>query len=226
MPQSRINPARENPGLKFSHVQHLGKVQVPWSMMTVKELQCASCHQPDARGAGLVPVNFKNHCFECHQDRFEFDPEASGRKLPHGSTAELSDTLRDYYAGLAFRNHQSPQWVSASLAKASTDLAGEEGCAYCHTTRASTKTGNLFEIAPVLLVRNWFPAARFPHDRHATTPCKDCHKVDQSEDSADIAIPDLQTCKQCHAGQTPTAGKVVSACMDCHAYHTAPAKKP
>jgi hypothetical protein len=32
----------------------------------VKQLDCASCHQPDAAGRYMKPVNFDHHCKECH----------------------------------------------------------------------------------------------------------------------------------------------------------------
>ena len=214
-------PLTQDPGLKFSHLEHMGKVSVPWDQMTVKDLTCASCHQPDAAGLGMRPVNFRQHCFECHQDKLEFDPEVAGRKLPHGPTRQLSDTLKDYYAGLAFKNHQSPQWVSASLTHAASALTGEEGgCGYCHVIRPAGPQ-QLFEVAPVLQNQDWMPAARFPHGRHATSKCVDCHAIEKSTSSADILMPDLASCTTCHAGTNPPVNKVSSPCMSCHNYHQA-----
>ncbi len=223
---SEAQPPRQDPGLKFSHATHIGKVSIPWDQMTVRELKCASCHQPDQVGLGTRPVNFRQHCFYCHQDKLEFDPVVAGRKLPHGSVAELSDTLRDYYAGLAFGSRQTPQWVSASLEHAAKTLTDEEdGCAYCHTIRANADPRKLFEVATVLQNQHWFPAARFPHNRHVTSKCVDCHKITESKDSAEIFIPDLATCRKCHAGMNPVANKVSSPCMSCHDYHFATAKE-
>ena len=216
---------RENSALKFSHQKHIGLVQVPWDMNNIKDMKCVNCHQQDEPGQRFKPVSFKQHCFECHQDQLEFSPVEAGRKLPHGSTSELSATLTDYYAGLAFKTNQTQAWLNAQLTKVTKQLSENDGCAYCHVTKPATDTGHLFEVAPLLMTQHWFPFAKFPHAKHATSKCVDCHNVEESDDSADIIIPNKQSCLQCHTGMSPHANKVGSPCMSCHNFHSAAVKK-
>jgi hypothetical protein len=67
------------------------------------------------------------------------------------------------------------------------------------------------------------PKARFDHGKHRTaqTECKECHRVERSHKAADVAMPDIESCRACHAGNTPAPGKVVSTCISCHGYHLA-----
>ena len=49
--------------------------------------------------------------------------------------------------------------------------------------------------------------------------CADCHAVEKSHSSADIAIPSIVDCRACHAGNKPAPNKVVSTCVACHGFH-------
>lgn len=222
--QNSGKKVKENSNLKFSHEDHIGKVQVPWDMWTIKNLDCTGCHQSDAAGKAFLPINYKNHCFECHQDKMEFVPDAKGRRVPHGSVAELTNTLQDYYAALAFSTHQTPKWVEEKLDKSAKTFAGEDGCGYCHTTRTVSDARLGFDVSPVLMAERWFLSATFSHQRHHLSKCVTCHNVEHSRDSTDIAIPVRKSCLECHAGARPGRNKVVSGCASCHSFHTKPAK--
>lgn len=217
------NQPKEDSGLKFPHDQHVGLVQGPGGMSDIRDLKCTNCHQADEAGQRYRPVNFKSNCVECHSDQMELNPKVNNRLLPHTSTAELSSTLKDYYTQLAFNNKQSAGWINEQLEKASKSLSEADGCAYCHVTKPSTDPQKLFEVVPLQLTRHWFPAANFTHKQHATSKCADCHQVEKSTDSADIAIPNKQSCLQCHAGFKAYSNKVTSTCISCHNFHS-PAK--
>jgi len=211
----------ENSGLKFPHDQHVGLVRVPGDGKTIMDMKCADCHQPDEAGERFKPINMKQHCYACHQDQLNFNLAPEGRKLPHGSEVELSNTLRDYYAGLAFRDKKSIKWIDEQLAKATKSLSVDGGCEYCHTVQPAKDGNNLLKITPVHLTQHWFPASKFPHAKHQTFKCAECHKeVEHSEKSSDVAIPTIQSCKQCHAGIQPVRGKVTSSCISCHSFHS------
>jgi hypothetical protein len=53
------------------------------------------------------------------------------------------------------------------------------------------------------------PRARFDHAKHNTARCKDCHDVERPRRSSDIAIPDIDSCRVCHADNTPVPNKVM-----------------
>jgi hypothetical protein len=216
----------EHSGLKFPHDMHVGLVEVPWDRGTIKEMQCADCHQAEQGGMHFKPITMQQHCFSCHQEQLDFALAPAGRRLPHGSETALSNTLRDFYAGLAFQQKKSPAWVDGQLDKAIKALSEGGGCDFCHTVQPGKEGGNLLKITPIRLTQDWFPAARFPHDRHATFNCIECHKVEQSSQSTDVSIPAIQSCRQCHTGSHPARGKVSSSCISCHDFHAAKTKSP
>jgi len=220
--QTDISKVVEDSGLSFSHVQHIGLVEVPWDRAIIKDLKCSDCHQPEEGEMRFRPISMKQHCYFCHQDQLEFKLAPEGRKLPHGSVTELSNTLHDYYAGLAFKHRKSIAWVNEQLDKAIQSMSKGYGCDYCHIVQPSKDGGNLLRITPVNITQRWFPFSIFPHAQHQTFNCAECHKVEQSAQSPDVAIPTIRSCKQCHTGVQPERNKVVSNCTSCHTFHMAP----
>jgi predicted CXXCH cytochrome family protein len=101
------------------------------------------------------------------------------------------------------------------------------GCAYCHNvndTHAADLTDR-FQIAPVRLTRDYFPDVRFSHKLHSVqkdksgdTACLSCHAVKQSKSSADVFVPDLPKCLDCHSERL-TVDRVTLQCSSCHSYH-------
>jgi len=59
--------------------------------------------------------------------------------------------------------------------------------------------------------------------------CADCHKAAESERTADVLIPDIAKCANCHGktkAQTAAAGS--GDCAECHSFHAPgqPSPKP
>ena len=80
--------------------------------------------------------------------------------------------------------------------------------------------GDAIRIVPLHVPDTFMPKARFDHDKHLTFKCADCHEaVPKSKTSGDVAIPDIASCRLCHAGSTPVTNKVVSTCVSCHGFH-------
>lgn len=90
-------------------------------------------------------------------------------------------------------------------------------CSLCHTVGRDA-TGS-YKVAPVRVTKVWMPQARFTHAKHATERCSTCHEVSQSTKSADIAMPTVETCRDCHVGGRAVVGKVTSDCAICHTLH-------
>ena len=63
------------------------------------------------------------------------------------------------------------------------------------------------------------PQARFRHDRHATQTCTSCHDVRSSRVAADVAMPEIGRCRDCHGGAEARQSKVPSDCATCHVFH-------
>lgn len=144
------------------------------------------------------------------------DVGALGRTIPRSSGSVLSEAERQ----------RAVAWASAKAQRVGADLFEQRVCTTCHAVQRVTGQGReagsvQWTVAPVRAVGDFLPLARFDHAKHKTFACKDCHDAARSTRSADVLIPDLANCRQCHAGGTPVANKVTSTCTSCHSYHLA-----
>jgi hypothetical protein len=93
------------------------------------------------------------------------------------------------------------------------------GCAYCH--QVQRVAGAAPRVTKPFIPDRWLSRSEFNHARHAGIACRDCHHVSQSRDTADVLLPGIDTCRQCHApkiADKPGSG-VVHTCITCHSYH-------
>lgn len=126
------------------------------------------------------------------------------------------------------QRQQALAWAKTKAEQVSEDLFEKRVCIVCHEvaktmTAGETGTQVAWSIAPVHIETSWLPKARFDHSSHRTGnfKCADCHDVAKSHSSDDISIPDIGSCRQCHAGNAPARNKVVSTCVSCHGFHLA-----
>jgi hypothetical protein len=101
------------------------------------------------------------------------------------------------------------------------------GCVSCHVVK-DTHAGDLYnryQVLPVRLTYDYFPATHFSHKDHLVQKdltgeeaCLSCHKARDSARSADVLIPDIQKCQECHSDR-PAVDQVAVQCVSCHAYH-------
>lgn len=99
---------REPNGLKFTHAQHLSKVNGVAQMVRRRPgrfagnegLGCQDCHKTDSGGARFKPVVMEEACQSCHSLNFD---EVGGtfRSLRHGEPAMVVADLRAFYRGTA-----------------------------------------------------------------------------------------------------------------------------
>jgi hypothetical protein len=94
------------------------------------------------------------------------------------------------------------------------------GCSHCHIENGQRDGLPVYQ--KTLIPERWYRHSVFNHGSHRTMACVDCHdknaagvKVAHSETTADILLPTLQTCQQCHKGP----GAARNACVECHRYH-------
>lgn len=230
--------AGEASGLKFPHAKHLDKkgIRTPTG---VRVIECAQCHKLDAQGARYEPISMVSHCSECH--RLEFEPAATKRQVPHGKPAEILIALREFYSGIALGDDaidvtlvndllrrptieagrvervSARAWADQKARAVATDLFERRLCAQCHQVTRDTSGG--WVIAPVKITSRWLPGAAFDHASHKQAPCEKCHAAQNAKTSADVAIPDLASCRSCHSGAAVVSGKVPSPCETCHSFH-------
>jgi len=197
----------EKSGLKFPHTQHIGKVQGPNGIWDVRELSCTSCHVPEGKEMRFIPLSFKNNCITCHAKQLEVGPKELRLTLPHGDEQSVFNTLK----------LNAPKQFSSY-----SDSLKNNGCAYCHEITEGKQGDALpWHIVPLNINQDWFSKAQFNHGAHRSQQCKSCHKVENSESSADIAIPDRQSCLLCHSGNKTKHKRIASNCMSCHIFHNA-----
>ena len=232
----------EQSGLKFPHDAHLDPkgINAPDGK---KVLSCASCHQPDAGGAAMKPIDFEPMCQECH--RLDFDIREPQRQVPHGKIAEIQYMLDEFYArraleggygdaaappqvqqrrrpGQALSRQEQAEalaWAREKSRKVGEDLFTGRACTVCHTVALRPDAENPWYVAPVRVNGIWYAKAAFTHAKHeANMKCGDCHAAADSKASSDLLIPGIDNCRQCHAGEG-ARDKVASTCIACHGYH-------
>src|SRR6185369_1843398 len=114
---------------------------------------------------------------------------------------------------------------AARNAKLLFTTAAEGTCLECHEISANAGNKEVaWTVAPVDVTDHWLPKSRFPHIKHQTAKCTDCHKVTDSDKSSDIVIPSISKCRECHVGSKQTKTQVSSTCDTCHGFHNASAQ--
>ena len=101
------------------------------------------------------------------------------------------------------------------------------GCSECHQVvdKHTADVLSRFDVAPVRLTTDYFPQVHFSHRQHAVqkdksgdAACLSCHEVRHSQSSADVFIPKLDKCLECHSERL-AADRVTLQCASCHSYH-------
>lgn len=218
-------------GLLFPHDQHLAKEGVK-SPDGRERLVCASCHTPDAAGAGFRDLDFEKHCQRCH--RLELVTPERRLSLPHGQNDASRFLLEAFYVPAAQAAAQMSQDGDEGADNRRRAGAGREDaptgtdrrqvvaevfeyqlCGKCHIVDTS---GEHPRVIPPQLRHTFLPAASFSHVPHQAVPCAKCHDVAHSDNGEDLNLPAIETCRTCHAGTHSREG-VRSTCLSCHAMH-------
>jgi hypothetical protein len=233
----------EASGLKFPHDVHMSAKGLRGPDGTAK-MECKNCHVKEESGIRFKPVTMGEHCQNCHS--LEFEPKATTRQVPHGKVADVLATLKEYYAQAALtdapidvvledgikrpgqrvaetRREAALSWANTKAEKISQELFEVRVCFACHQIKrgeAGAEPALRWQIAPIAITQHWLPKSRFPHSRHDTYKCTSCHDVEKSKKSADIAIPDIKNCRECHGGNVTVKDKAPGTCETCHGFHT------
>ena len=225
IPQTDKARLVEKSGIKFPHSQHLGKVQGPNGIWDIREMTCTNCHQQEGKEMRFKPVSYNRDCVTCHANQLTMGPPEALITVPHGSEQNVMNALKV----------QAPKQLAHYSESLKTD-----GCAYCHEindfkaeTKLATKPiakaapkleakaddGMPWHVVPLNINQDWFSKAHFNHASHQTQKCQSCHAVEETDSSADVAMPDRQSCLRCHSGNSPKPKRIASSCMSCHDFH-------
>jgi len=226
-------------GLRFPHDKHLDK-RGGVARMAQRlgaeggygdALECKDCHRTTADGVRFLPVDMEKDCESCHSLVID---QVGGvfRKVRHGDAtqarAELlalgrasrpqivqNRTRPGEYgsSGLYRANFGGPATGTALLAGA---MAREGLCGECHVPAGPA--GSL-AVMPVTQPSRYFMHGWFDHDAHKQEQCSSCHAADKSSTSADLLLPGIAQCRDCHQGESARKAEVPSSCAMCHSYH-------
>jgi len=176
---------------------------------------CAACHllQFDARMPDQVPHDKPEVVHAFVVKKFEVYIAAHPAELRENAGAERRIPTQP--APSAARVVSPSQWVTERTQEAEKLLWGKT-CRQCHVLTPAQAPA-LPKVESANYTPRWLPKARFDHDAHRGFACASCHPGGlTSKDTADVLVPQLATCKTCHA---PGGEHVESGCFECHAYH-------
>lgn len=230
----------EKPGLKYSHQVHLNKKGIS-TPQGVTVMVCRDCHRIEESGIHFAPMTMKNTCQQSRCHKLYFTEPVDG-VVPHGSEQKVMDRLRDYYARW-LASSLSENRASCSQTKGTGNLAErtlecaddlareyaaatlfkKEGkdleCAVCHEIEPTGDNQVPWKVETLHITRDWQPGAVFVHTKHDTVDCTECHDKMNSKTSADIAMPTIEKCRECHGGNQPEKKQIRSTCDSCHRFH-------
>ena len=232
-------PILSQTNLRFTHGKHL----VPGGVKDVngqaKVLGCADCHKSAAGGRMSIP-NFEETCSGCHELKFEQKhPEW---QLPHGVSTDLAGRILGFYAqavlaGESFGTAIDPLFAKpgteppAPLSPAATAKSQAAAAMASSVAKAACGTCHMFDspapgadplawkIKHVVVNPTFLPKARFTHAKHETMQCAECHADIKKAGIDEVVLPNIESCRNCHVGETPVGGKVASTCVSCHDFH-------
>lgn len=189
-----------------------------------------------ATRAYMSPISYAKNCMGCHGLRFDKRfPESVPHDTPETVHAFVVQKFQQYIPAhpgelrvpgpgrdlpekpqpAAFRVLAPSQWVAERVAE-SEELLWRKTCAECHSMTFSNAS-KLPAVAKSNIKPRWFEHATFDHDQHRMLKCLACHAgASKSQETADVLLPGIQTCEQCHH---PGPESAESRCFECHTYH-------
>jgi hypothetical protein len=187
----------------------------------------------------MAPPQFANNCAGCHL--LDFDKRFGKEQVPHDKPeivhAFLGKHFSDYIAGHPGEVHEAirfdrqlpekppviriardaQEWVQFRVEE-TEDLLWRKTCKECHTLNPVSSP--LPEITKSNITERWMPHAEFSHDSHRMMTCESCHsKATSSHETADVLLPSIKTCQECHRAQGPAKEFAEGRCFECHQYH-------
>ncbi|MGQ0700636.1 MAG: cytochrome c3 family protein [Panacagrimonas sp.] len=221
---------RDHSGLIFPHDVHLNAKGVRDAEGKTEILACVSCHAPDPTEAGFRPQRYANDCQRCHQ----LDVHIGGVPLllPHGDNAAARSLLEaavkakpvstEPYAAESDQPRRPGDLADRGKAEGGPDETEEvfeiRVCAKCH--EIDRIPGKPLAVRPPDLRQSWMSMARFTHAPHKWVACDSCHAAENSANSDDLMLPQIDTCRSCHGG-VDSSTQIPSTCIDCHRFHRA-----
>jgi hypothetical protein len=130
--------------------------------------------------------------------------------------------------------HNRQEWMDQQIMLADR-LLFDKGCKLCHVmvegnpAEGSGTEGKspLPTVAKSSIPPRWFTHAEFNHDSHRLLTCTACHnRTPDSRQTADILLPGIASCRDCHEDGGPQHDAASGRCSECHSYHDWTKEKP
>ncbi len=234
-PQDDKAPLTEQNGLKFSHKIHMAEKGIA-TFRSEMVMACRDCHRIEDSGEHLAPVDMKRDCQQSGCHRLYYEEPVAGRAL-HGTVSSVTQYVREYYLNelSAQPRLQQPECrlVTGNAAQkmlacadtltqqtlASSMYRQDKSCGLCHEITLAGDAPSDWHFARVEIMRDWYPSSVFSHAKHKASACTECHDKKNSKSSADISMPGIAKCRECHTGERDVKYKVASGCDSCHQFH-------
>ncbi len=201
-------------------------------------LQCAACHQLNENARTIKPINFENHCQDCHT--LGFDSRLPSAQVPHGDDEAVYPALFTEYTKLLLLKSNSvnrPQpTVAPTFERSLPGGTGVPNAAKPEIVDASlvekesrTAEKELFTKTACFVCHDAFP--KFPKDKTATNSHFQVVKPRVPEVWLRKAIfshgaHEEVSCESCHNGvrsSSKTSDVLlpsIKACKDCHSHES------
>ncbi len=240
----------EQSGLKFSHAQHLvegGLRGMGRNSGKIVQMECASCHEPQADGKLYRPIEQEVDCAGCHTLAFRPSNATELRELPHAKPWQVSEIIHDYYRARVLEGGvvvegapdsarrrpgvelsleeetEALAWASQQAERELKVIFEVALCGTCHVAGSEDELDErgrkVWYVEPALINRDWMPKADFNHGPHFTMDCNGCHQATASTKSEDVLMPEAETCRGCHVDDSDGAASASATCISCHQYH-------
>lgn len=226
---------------------------------------CQACHVPDPAGRYMLPIHYQQHCAQCHPLLFD-NQNYPGDVVPHARPDIIRGFLTQKYTLTVLNKPEplvesrpprplpgqaDRRPLSVELARRLEELVAQAeriaqdhtrvvksrgGCKLCHTVSETSGEGT-WTVQPPNIPDRWLPHSRFDHAAHRMLGCAECHhNVSTSRDTADVMLPSIADCQECHVSSTATPRKLQmkgsvahdmqSSCVLCHTYHRRTPEQP
>ncbi|MBZ5705621.1 MAG: hypothetical protein LAN63_09720 [Acidobacteriia bacterium] len=200
--------------------------------------------------AYMAPIRYAEQCEGCHVKDLQFDKrfdEAVPHDRPDVVQAFLYRKYDEYFSthpnalaepiapermlpGKFYPPppvpHNRQEWITLQVMLSDRILWGK-GCKLCHTMIQPDDPQQLPTVAKSNIPVRWLPHAEFDHDSHRLLACDSCHvKSRNSQDTADVLVPGIASCRTCHKQAGPQVDAANGRCSECHEYHDWTKEKP
>jgi len=240
-----VDLARESSGLKFNHEVHLDSSRVSFDR-SGEALACSDCHTQDSQNESFLPINMEQHCSACHSLAFDpLNPDVQLPHVePRDVYAVLEGHFMRQFSDMALIQTEAEARRLPNRAKVMLECDGDAlvcakevaarearyqfvdmGCVTCHSVEdvGGDNPAERYRVHPVAQQDDWFAYARFDHKAHAEigerfgdAVCVDCHAATDSSSAADVLMPPIEGCFDCHNADR---SDVAVDCVSCHWFH-------